>query len=61
MQSENQNNTNIARKSGFSPHVIVGMLALIVIVSLYMITGGLAPSGAPIKEAPVAAPANPER
>ncbi len=61
MENENQNNPTNARKFSLSPHVIVGMLALIVIVSLYMITGGLAPSGAPIKEAPVVAPANPEK
>jgi hypothetical protein len=48
-------------ENGISRLVIAGILAIIVSVAGYMIIGGLLPSGAPVAEAPVSPPANPQR
>ena len=41
--------------------IVMASLAIILGVSIYMITGGLTPSGAPTAQAPVSPPANPQR
>jgi len=48
-------------ESGVSKSVIFGVLAVMVCIAIYMIIGGLSPSGAPIADLPVSQPANPQR
>jgi hypothetical protein len=51
----------VPRDRTISLVIVVASLAIIVGVSIYMITGGLLPGGTLTAQAPVAPPANPMR
>jgi hypothetical protein len=51
----------VPRERTISFVVVVAAFAIILGVSIYMITGGLLPSGTPTAQAPVAPAANPMR
>lgn len=55
----NENKTDTGKT--LSPIIIFTSLVVIVGVAVYMIAGGLSPSGAPIEQAPVVTPNNPSQ